>query len=59
MYFTSFNLNKIVEYTFMIHSTDEETKAQKGVFIQWTNRPFLLDTFFVTGPDLSSGETIL
>ena len=32
--------------TFMIHSTDEETMAQKGLFIHWAHQPPSLDPLY-------------
>lgn len=44
--------------TVMIHSTDEETKAQKGTFIHWTDQPCFLDTFsHVLGRQMFCGVT--
>lgn len=51
-------LTKWYNMTFMIHSTDEEMKAEW--FIRsWASKPPLLDTFCVIGPIPCSVETVL
>lgn len=57
--YLSFNSKKWYNITFMIYPTDEETKAQKALFILWANQPCLLDTGYILGPVSCSGEIVV
>lgn len=43
----------------MIHSTDEETKTQKDLFVHLAHQPSLLDTFYDMRLALCSRETVM